>query len=828
MIVAEKPSVARDLARVLGASRRGEGYFEGEGLRVTWCVGHLVELCEPDDYDPAWKSWSEATLPIVPDQFRLRLRGDAQDQFRVVARLLADRGAREVINACDAGREGELIFRWTYELAGAKAPVQRLWVSSLTDEAILEGWRRLRPAREFDALGAAARCRAEADWLVGLNATRAVTLLARRVAPTKVLTVGRVQTPTLAMICRRDDEIAAFVPETFWRVKATFAVDRQEGPARWEAAWFSPGEEREARAPRDEREDEVAPAAERLRDRALAEALAEAVRGRVGVVERATRERRPERPPLLFDLTELQRRANQRYGFSADQTLTIAQALYERHKLITYPRTDSRYLTPDQVPGLPAVVRALAALPPYAPFAEQLLAAPIRPGRRVVDAEEVGDHHAILPTDRPARPEGLSPDEKRIYDLVARRLLAALSPDALIERTELIVAVPDAPALDGLAHPPRFRARGRVIREPGWMAVDPPARRKDTDLPLVEEGEAARAEAVSVHEGQTRPPPHHNDASLLKSMETAGRELDDAELKRAMRSSGLGTPATRAEVLKNLVARGFVERAGKELRATPLGHSLIRTVPVAELKSPELTGRWEARLAEVAEGRESADRFGEAVRTYAGEVVRAILGAAPPPIEVLPVEEGPAPIGECPRCGRPVRPRGKAFGCDGGRACGFVVFAEMSGRKISARMVQEVIKHGRSKAVKGFKRRRDGEPFEAGLVLQEDGRVGFWFPGEGAEGERERPPRPAAAPASKEVPQPRKAPAPRAAPPPVTDPVGLQCPACGRGRVVRGRAAWGCERWRDGCAFRLPFEHEGHLLTDAEAARWILERGRSS
>jgi len=850
LVVAEKPSVARDLARVLGVRGKGEGCLEGPDLRITWCIGHLAELEDPAHYAPEWKRWSFETLPMIPAKFDLRVRGgDIKDHFAALKRLLRDKGVTEVVNACDAGREGELIFRYVYELAGCNRPVRRLWTSSLTDEAIRAAWDRLRPGDAFDALADAARCRSEADWLVGLNATRALTCLARQGGGEQLLSVGRVQTPTLAMIVARDRAIAAFVPEPYWMVKARFTAGEGETRGTWEATYFQRAAERGERGERPEGGEPEAPVAERILDKATAEAIAAATNGQTGAVSEADRKRIREQPPLLYDLTALQRRANERYGISAPRTLEIAQALYEKHKLITYPRTDARYLTPDQVPGLPALLEGLAGLPVYRPFAEALLAHPIAPGKRVVDAAEVGDHHAILPTGRTPDAARLDPDERRVFDLVARRLMAALSPDALFDATTLIVEVPPKGPLPPGVPALLYRARGRVCREQGWRAVDPPGKSREVDLPNVGRGDPAEAADVRIVEEKTRPPRPYTDSTLLGAMETAGKTLDDEALKRAMRHAGLGTPATRAAILETLLARHYIERQARDLRATPRGCALIDAVPLDELKSAELTGRWEARLAAIAEGRDAREDFMRDVGDHVREVVAAIAGAAPPPAEVSE-KEATADLGPCPLCGTPVREGKSVFACDTGRACTFVVWKTMSTRKISARMVRQLLKDGRSELVKGW-RSKAGKPFDAALEWRE-GKVQFAFapreeldrgprPGEppreeplvstrAAEGpsrSAERAPAKANAPRSAPAKPATKAPrAAKASPPDVPrSPVGLPCPACGIGRTVRGRAAWGCDRWREGCRFVLPFEQGGAALSDEQAHARIVAGG---
>jgi len=763
LVIAEKPSVARDIARVLGAGTRRDGYLEGNGLLVSWCFGHMAELSEPAHYDPAWKRWSLASLPMLPQRFEVKLRKGAKDQFAVLQRLLRSSHVEEVVNACDAGREGELIFRYVYDLAGSDKAVLRLWISSLTDSAIQTGWASLRPGVDFDRLADAARCRSESDWLVGLNATRALTCKVRDAGGDALLSVGRVQTPTLAMIVRRDREIADFVPQTFYRVVGQLVADVDEPPDRWEGVWFDHSLKEEQGAKKAAK-GEVSKL-ERIERRVDAEGLAAALAGRTATVIKAQRRPKTEKPPLLYDLTALQRRANQRFGFPADRTLSLAQDLYEKHKLITYPRTDARYLTPDQVEGLPAVVRGLAPLAPYAPFCAEVLSRPIQPGKRVVNAAEVGDHHAILPTGRTPSSARLGPDEKRIFDLVARRLLAALSADAIFDMTELVVEVPDpGPLPDELPSPPRLRAKGRICRQIGWRAVDPPGKSKEVALPAVDKGDSVRLDAAEVKEGKTRPPRPHDDASLLRAMETAGRDLDDDALMRAMRGCGLGTPATRAAILTTLVDRKYITREKRALRATERGCSVIDALSVEALKSAELTGAWEGRLASIADAGGDRPQFMSDVAGFTREVVDAIRNGPAP--DVGAEREALAVLGACPACGKPVREQRSVYGCDSGRQCSFVVFKKMSGRAISTRMVKALLKDGRSQPVKGFKSKK-GKAFTAGLTWDAGrDRVGFFF-----------------------VDEPRLV------------QQGDACPKCKEGQVIRGRTKLGCSRWRQGCGW---------------------------
>ncbi|MCA9520954.1 MAG: DNA topoisomerase 3, partial [Myxococcales bacterium] len=495
LIVAEKPSVARDIARVLGVKERRAGFLASSRDWVTWCVGHLVELVEPHEYAARFKSWRFDDLPILPERFKLRPIGQTEDQFNVLKRLLTSAEVDEVVNACDAGREGELIFRQVYTLAASTKVVRRLWISALTDEAIGKGLSNLTAGEAFDALGDAARSRAEADWLVGINATRALTLLGRRGGGRgDLLSVGRVQTPTLAMLVRREEEIEAFVPEPFWQVKAIFETEAGE---RYLGVYFK-GK------------------LDRFDERGKAETVVAAIEGGHGQVAKVTEKKHAEPPPLLFDLTELQKVCNRRFGFSAQKTLDIAQSLYETHKVLTYPRTDSRYLSSDQKGELPGLIAKLA-VGPYTPFANAILAkGKLRLGRVINDAE-VGDHPAIIPTGLLPGRNRLSADERSVFDWVIRRFLAAFMPDAEFARTRV----------ESVVAKHRFLSKGQVCLEAGWQAVEPPpSKRADDDdqsLPLLKKEQPVAVGEVKLHEGKTQPPKRYSEASLLGAMERAGR-----------------------------------------------------------------------------------------------------------------------------------------------------------------------------------------------------------------------------------------------------------------------------------------------------------------
>jgi len=786
LVLAEKPSVARDLARVLGADKKGPGCLHGNGLVISWCFGHMVELVEPAQYDPAWKKWQFDTLPMVPTTFKVKVRKGIAEHWAHLKRVFKDKDLSAVVNACDAGREGELIFRYVYEALGCKAPVQRLWISSMTDEAIKKGWANLRDGLEYEPLADAARCRSEADWIVGLNATRAMTCLARAGGGDQLLSVGRVQTPTLAMIVDRDHEIANFQSKDFWTIQATFGLkssaSNDDASQAWVGRWFRPAQKSAGQ--------ESVQAGERLSTEAEAQAIVAAADAQVGIISRLDERKKTEPPPLLYDLTSLQQKANQRFSLSAKETLDIAQSLYERHKLLTYPRTDARYLTPDQVPGLADVLQGISGVGPYAPFVAEIQSQPLRITDRIVNAKEVGDHHAILPTGRSPMAAGLNLNEKRIFDLVSRRLLAALSPDAIFALTDCVVEVPVKAGHD-VAGPLCFRSKGRICKQIGWQAIDAPTKsQKDKTLPLLQLGEDAFVHEASLKKSETKPPKHHNDATILRGMETAGAKLDDAELKRAMRSAGLGTPATRASILQTLIDRRFISRKGRDLLATDRGIALIAAIPVPELKSAQLTGQWEARLSKIAEGQEPRGDFMAAVAVSIAEIVAAIEAAEPPPAERRPPPDGPV-LGACPLCSEPVREEARVYTCASGRACNFVIFKSIAKRAVSKRVVKKLLAGETTDTLKGFKSKK-GKAFSAAMHLDENAKVKFIFESRNT-----------------------------AKPPEPSGPVGAQCPQCEAGRIVAGRQAWGCNQWRSGCEFRLSFERDGVRLAMSDALKII-------
>jgi DNA topoisomerase III len=719
LVIAEKPSVGRDIAAALPGRHAGkEGYLEADETIVTWAVGHLVQLKEPEEYDARFKKWRLADLPIVPpERFELKPRdAKARKQLKVIEKLLRRDDVERIVNACDAGREGELIFAYIYESVfglppsdpAAPKPVDRLWISSMTKQAIREGFERLRPGDQMGPLEAAARSRSEADWLVGMNATRAATIRGRAWVG-GVVSLGRVQTPTLALMVKREREIQAFVPEPYWLVHARF--DRSA--AQYPGLWFEGDETR-------------------LKDGGRAEAIVANVSGKEGRVESVERKEHSERAPLLYDLTSLQRDANRRFGFSAQRTLRAAQSLYEDKKAITYPRTSSRFLSGDLVPQLKPTAETLVPVPEYAQGARFVLALERLPLGRVVNDAKVDDHHAIIPTDVPHEVSSFTPDERRVFDLIARRFLAVFHPPARYARTTVVTEVERE----------RFRTRGKVTLEAGWRALygleaDEPRNADEEDgeggeLPVLREGQAVKCIAAESEAKHTKPPPRYTEATLLSAMETAGKLIDDEELREALKDRGLGTPATRAETIETLIRREYIERAGRDLQPTPKGMQVVSMLESHPLTSPELTGDWEKRLSDIEHGKEERERFMREIEGFARATVDRI---AELDREQLRPER--AELGLCPRCGAEtgevIRENSRAFGCTSWKSreepgCGFVVWKRVAGRTLTPEVARQLIEEGRTREVLSGFRSRAGKPFRARLVLNEEGKVEFEFP----------------------------------------------------------------------------------------------------
>src|SRR5215213_6340896 len=705
LVIAEKPSVARDLAGVLPGSfaqSKDKTHLVGDDHVVTWAVGHLVGLAEPDAYDPKLKKWRSADLPIIPDEFKLVPNDErSAKQLRAIHKLMADDEIERIVNACDAGREGELIFAYLYDLAEVKKPVERLWLSSMTKRAIEEAFGHLRPGEEMEPLEAAARSRSEADWVVGMNATRAASIRLRA-AFDGAVSLGRVQTPTLALVARREEEIRAFKPEPYWLVEARFEAT---GERHYSGRYLG---------------------GKRLPAEAEATTIVEAVTGQPGEITKLEKKEEREQPQLLYDLTSLQRHANTLYGFSARRTLAAAQRLYEEHKALTYPRTNSRFLTGDMVAEIKPIAELVGHNGQYKQASEYVLGLDSLPLGRVVNDAKVQDHHAIIPTRSEHDLGRMGQDELKVYDLATKRFLAIFHPEAVYERTRVETTVAEHV----------FRTSGRRLIEAGWKAVygeevDQPRGEDDTGgdqlLPKLDQGEPVQTLEVESIRKETQPPRRFTDASLLGAMETAGKEVEDAELREAMKDSGIGTPATRASIIELLVNREYVEREGRSLIATEKGIQVIRLLNGHQLTSPELTGSWERRLRLIEQSEDTRPAFMEDIKKFTTETVQEL-----DKLKGVQIER--AKLGPCPICGREVTENRKGYSCwsreDPG--CGFVIWKKKAGKSLPVSVAKELIESlrvsreagddpgvGRTeKAVTGF-RSRAGRTFRAKLRLEQ-------------------------------------------------------------------------------------------------------------
>ena len=704
VVLAEKPSVARDIARVLGCRTRADGYLTGNGYAVTWAFGHLVEIAEPAAMNPAWaKPWRKEQLPMVPPRWRYEVSKDGKKQFAVIKKLLNAPDTAEIIAATDAGREGEHIFRLIYQRSGSKKPVKRLWIRSLTDEAIREGFRSLEPSEAFDALGAAARSRAHADWLMGLNFTRAYTVHNRQLC-----TVGRVQTPTLALLVNRHHEIRNFVPQTYYEVHAVLEPG-------FTAKYV--GKDKKTR----------------IDDKSLAVRVFEDIAG-VPFAEVTSVETKDTRThaPALFDLLTLQKEANKRFGYTATATLQIAQSLYETHKLLSYPRTESRHLSRDIVPGLPAVIDAARHSFPEAAALAEARFPTLKLPKSYVDDTKLTDHHAIIPTPRNPRGLHLSDKEQKIYRLVVARFLAIFLPALVKAETTALFAI----------GPHTFRAKGSVVKEPGWTRVhsakpEGKKRSKATDdsddekaqkLPPLEKGECCKKSSQSLETRVTKPPKPHTDASLLDAMKKAGASIDDEDLAATMKRCGLGTPATRAAIIERLLKTGYIERSKKELLPTGKGIDLVAQIE-EELRDPALTAQWEQRLKDIEEGKLAAEAFEADIVTHLKSLLPKVFAAVP--LAGLAGLAGAQAVGlgTCPLCQEGiVRETPKAYGCSRWReGCSFTIWKRIAGKTITSTQARQLLARKKTRKLKGFKSRKTGKKFDAALALDESSKVRFVY-----------------------------------------------------------------------------------------------------
>ena len=723
VIIAEKPSVAQDIVRALtpasGKFEKGADHFENDRWVVTSAVGHLVEIKAPDEYDVKRGKWSFAHLPVVPPHFDLAPIDKGKSRLAAVVRQIKRKDVAAIVNACDAGREGELIFRLIVQYAyGAKPcpkPIQRLWLQSMTPQAIRDGFAALRADAQMQGLADAARSRSEADWLVGINGTRAMTAFNSRDGGFFLTTVGRVQTPTLSIVVEREERIRKHVPRDYWELRGSFAAVAGVYEGKWfDPAWKKNADDSEARA-------------DRLWDGARAEAIAAACRGEPAEV---SEEAKPstQGSPLLYDLTTLQREANGRFGFSAKTTLSIAQALYEKHKVLTYPRTDSRHLPEDYLGVVRKTFEAIAEDELPGPLRElggharkALEAGWIKPTRRVFDNAKVSDHFAIIPTLQP--PRSLSEVEAKLYDLVVKRFLAVFYPPAEYLVTTRISRV----TVPGAVH--HFQTNGKVLVSAGWLAVyGKEAQDEDANLVPVAPGEQVHTEAVDVKALQTRPPARYNEATLLSAMEGAGKLIEDDELREAMAEKGLGTPATRAAIIEGLIAEKYMLRDGRDLLPTAKAFqlmTLLRGLDVEDLTRPDLTGQWEFRLAEMEHGRLGRDAFMADIARMAERIVRK---AKEYDRDTIPGDYATLAT-RCPNCGGIVRENYRRFACTGldgaGEGCGFSITKIPAGRAFETAEVETFLRDKRLGPLDGF-RSKAGWPFTAELRLVRDPEIDNW------------------------------------------------------------------------------------------------------
>lgn len=703
--IAEKPSVAKDIAHVLGATKSCDGYMEGNGYQVTWTFGHLCELKEPHEYTPMWKAWSLSALPMIPPRFGIKLKNDSgiEKQFHTIERLM--QAADLIINCGDAGQEGELIQRWVMQKAGAKCPVKRLWISSLTEEAIREGFHTLKDQSEYQSLYEAGLSRAIGDWTLGMNATRLYTL--KYAQGRQVLSIGRVQTPTLALIVKRQQEIENFKPEPYWVLTTVYrdttftAVMEQDEEDSAEGS----NEEKNKNNGNDlgrrgfTSEEEGRKALELIKDSLF-------------TITSVTKKNGTEAPPRLFDLTSLQVECNKKFGYSADMTLQLIQSLYEK-KITTYPRVDTTFLSDDIYPKCPNILKGISES--YSALLEPLRGAPLKKSKKVFDSSKVTDHHAIIPTGVPAR--NLTPDEERVFDLIARRFIAAFYPDCKFATTTVMGETAEIP----------FKATGKQILLPGWRDVYAQDKKSTADsgnakdeertLPAFTKGESG-PHIPDLAEKWTQPPKPYTEATLLRAMETAGRLVEDEELRDALKENGIGRPSTRAAIIETLFKRHYIRKERKNLMATPTGMELIGLIREELLKSAELTGIWEKKLRQIEKNTYDAKTFLDELKQMVTDIVHTVL-------------------------------------------------ADNTNRRVTLIKEEEEKKADRKKKVSRPSPKKKASQAEA---------------------------------------TPKQTPAPAEAHPEAPIKEGAPCPVCGKGHIIKGKTAYGCSEWRNGCTFRHPLD----------------------
>ncbi|CAB3760342.1 DNA topoisomerase III [Burkholderia puraquae] len=692
LIIAEKPSVANDIARALGGFTKHDEYYESDDFVLSSAVGHLLEIAAPEEYEVKRGKWSFAHLPVIPPHFDLNPIAKSESRLKVLTKLLKRKDVDRLINACDAGREGELIFRLIAQHAKAKQPVQRLWLQSMTPQAIRDGFANLRSDADMLPLADAARCRSEADWLVGINGTRAMTAFNSKGGGFFLTTVGRVQTPTLSIVVEREEKIRRFIPRDYWEVKAEFAC----AGGFYEGKWYDPKFKRDEFDP--ERRDS------RLWSLPAAETIVAACRDQVGTV---SEESKPstQLSPLLFDLTSLQREANSRFGFSAKNTLGLAQALYEKHKVLTYPRTDARALPEDYLSTVQSTLEMLKESNNYLPHAKQVLDKGwVKPNKRIFDNSKISDHFAIIPTLQ--APKSLSEPEQKLYDMVVKRFLAVFFPAAEFRVTTRITEV--------AGH--HFKTEGKVLVEPGWLQVyGRDAEGADANLVPVQKDEKVKTDEIAAVALVTKPPARYSEATLLSAMEGAGKLVEDDELREAMAAKGLGTPATRAAIIEGLLGEKYLVREGRELIPTAKAFqlmTLLRGLGVKELTAPELTGEWEYKLSQMERGNLGREAFMQEIARMTQQIVKR---AKEYDSDTIPGDYATLET-PCPNCGGQVKENYRRFACT---KCEFSISKIPGSRQFEIAEVEELLREKTIGPLSGF-RSKMGRPFSAILKLSFD------------------------------------------------------------------------------------------------------------
>lgn len=696
-VIAEKPSVARDIAKVLGASEKADGCLIGTQYVVSWAIGHLVTLAEPEAYDDVYRKWSFDTLPILPEKMKLQAISKTRAQLRILHHWMHSREIDEIICATDSGREGELIFRYIYEITKCKKPFRRLWISSMTESAIRDGFAHLKPGVAYDLLYHSAQCRAIADWLVGMNASRAYTIQYNA-----LLSIGRVQTPTLAMIVQRQQEMDTFVSQTYYEVQANFEM--------YTGIWI------------DEK------AQSKIEQRQQAEQIAARSQGKQGTILKIEQEEKQQLPPLLYDLTELQRVCNRVYGFSAKKTLDIAQALYEKRKMITYPRTDSRYLSADMKDSLRQILNRCAKIEFIASEVNQILSFSSLPlNKRIIDDSKVTDHHAIIPTNTAFSMEKLTADEKKVFQLIVVRFIAVFYPPYRYQVTKMYTQIQQD----------LFLSKGKSVLQEGWYAIEQKIsttkqKQKEDILPILQKGQSVTAKQTEVLEKQTKPPAAYTESTLLSAMEHAGRMVEDEALREQMKEGGLGTPATRAAIIERLIQVGYIYRKGKNLLPTEKGKNLIAIVP-EQLRSPETTGKWEKGLSSIAKGRMTQERFLDSIQRFVYFLVtdaqqnKKEIVFETEPIRKKGKRGKNTSLGKCPICGKgKILENTKAYYCsEWKQGCRFTIWkssTEPYGVTVEPAQIRKLLK-GEKVGPISVVLPQTQERGTATLVLSKDGKI---------------------------------------------------------------------------------------------------------